>query len=57
MKKIILIGATLLVTSSAILIANNNGNNVNEDCCDKTKCEQGVCKPTNCPDQDECCKK
>jgi|GEM_PF-3594922 len=55
MKKIILIGATLLATSSAILIANNSSD-TSENCCDKTKCEQGVCKPTNCPEPAECCK-
>jgi hypothetical protein len=56
MKKIILIGAALLVASSAILIANNS--NTSGECCDKIKCEQGVCKPAeSCPDPAECCKK
>jgi hypothetical protein len=55
MKKIILIGAVLLTTSSAILIANNR-NKATAECCDKTKCEKGVCKPSDtCPDPD-CCK-
>jgi len=35
MKKIILIGATLLATSGAILIANNR-DSIQETCCDKT---------------------
>jgi hypothetical protein len=53
----VLIGAGLLATSGAILIANNNSSTP-EECCDKTKCEQGVCKPTaDCPDPATCCKK
>jgi hypothetical protein len=57
MKKLILLGAALLATSGAILIANNNGSTATEPCCDKAKCEQGVCKPTpDCPNPAECCK-
>jgi hypothetical protein len=56
MKKAILIGAAILVTSSAILIANNNMGS--DACCDRSKCEQGVCKPADkCPEAGECCEK
>jgi hypothetical protein len=46
MKKMIFLGSVLLLTSGAILIANNTGKAADE-CCDRTKCEQGVCKATD----------
>jgi hypothetical protein len=53
MKRMILIGAAILATSGAILIANNNS--ASQQCCDTTKCEQGICKPGDkCPLSDEC---
>ncbi|MBK7666320.1 MAG: hypothetical protein IPJ32_02650 [Sphingobacteriaceae bacterium] len=46
MKKIIIIGAALLVTTGAALVANNLGTT---DC---PICPQGTCCPV-----DDCCKK
>jgi hypothetical protein len=55
MKKIILIGATLLIATSAIVVANTNSNI--SDC---ENCPMGVCKPDQCKEKctnaEECCK-
>lgn len=52
MKKIIIIGATLLVTTGAILVANNVCSN---DC---PMCPQGTCCPSgDCPMGGDCCNK
>lgn len=51
MKKIIIIGAALLVTTGAVLVA---GNVCSNDC---PVCPQGTCSPMGGCDSDDCCKK
>lgn len=56
MKKIILIGATILVATTTAIVANNRFSNkdgekcVQENCCKSESCPL-------CPGTDDCCKK
>ncbi|MGZ3900018.1 MAG: hypothetical protein ACXVNM_11270 [Bacteroidia bacterium] len=55
MKKIILIGATILVATTTVIVANNKYSTK-----EGQKCEQGICCGSEecplCPNAD-CCKK
>ncbi|MBA2611338.1 MAG: hypothetical protein H0U95_05150 [Bacteroidetes bacterium] len=52
MKKIILIGATILVASTAVLVAANSSCPFG---CDD--CPMAICKPNSNCDKADCCKK